>query len=56
MAASPEATMLDCSQEEAGDEDKAAGAGDQQTAAADASERLKQEVDKTGDAAAQNQS
>ena len=45
--------MLDCSQEEAGDEDKAAGAGDQQTAAADASERLKQEVDKTGDAAAQ---
>ena len=54
MASSPEATMLDCSQEEAGAEDKAAGAGDQQTAAAaDASERLKQEVDKTGDAAAQ---
>ena len=53
MASSPEATMLDCSQEEAGDEEKAAGAGDQQTAAADASERLKQEVDKTGDAAAQ---
>ena len=53
MASSPEATMLDCSQEEAGDEDKAAGAGDQQTAAADASERLKHEVDKLGDAAAQ---
>ena len=53
MASSPEATMLDCSQEEAGDEDKAAGAGDQHTAAADASERLKQEVDKTGDAAPQ---